>query len=127
MLMLKPIDRSRRDGLLCPGLLKSLSHFTDPNRLLRKVHTNFDFQSLVQLLEDKYDPAIGRPAVHPEVLVRALLLDAIYNIGSYRQLCERISENLAWRWFCHLAPTDDPFDHSTAPEARHNILHPTTS
>jgi hypothetical protein len=47
------------------------------------------------------------------VLVRALVLSALYNLDSYRQLCERIRENLAWRYFCHLTLTDPVFDHST--------------
>jgi IS5 family transposase len=110
--MLKPLDDTRRDGPLYPGSTKTLRDFIDPKHLL-KVDANFDFEALVEFIGDKYDPAIGRPAIHPEVLVRALLLDAIYDIGSYRQLCERITENLAWRYFCHLALEDKVFDHST--------------
>ncbi len=111
--MLKPVDRSRRDGPLYPGSSKTLRDFIDLKHLLVKIDANFDFESLVEFIEVKYDPAIGRPAVHPEILVRALLLDAIYDIGSYRQLCERIGENLAWRWFCYLTLEDQVFDHST--------------
>jgi len=111
--VLKPIDRSRRDGSLYPGSSKTLRDFIDPKHLLVRVDTNFDFADLVQFVETKYDPSIGRPAVHPEVLIRALLLDSIYDVGSYRQLCERITENLAWRWFCYLTLEDQVFDHST--------------
>jgi transposase len=113
LLVLKPVDRSRREGPLCPGSTKVLRDYIGPTHLLRRIDANFDFASLVEFIEAKYDPAIGRPAVHPEILVRALLLDAIYNIGSYRQLCDRICENLAWRWFCYLALEDAVFDHST--------------
>jgi transposase len=113
MLMLRPIDRSRREGPLYPGSAKILRDFIDPRHLLLQVDANFDFQSLVEFLLNKYNPEVGRPAIHPEVLIRALLLSAIYDVPSYRQLCERISENLAWRWFCHLALEDSVFDHST--------------
>lgn len=111
--MLKPIDRSRRDGALYPGSARTLKDFIDPQHLLVKIDANFDFEDLVQFLLGKYKSDIGRPAIHPEVLIRALLLSAIYDVPSYRQLCERISENLAWRWFCHLALEDPVFDHST--------------
>lgn len=80
---------------------------------MRRIDTNFDFAALVAFLDAHYAPWIGRPAIHPEVLVRALVLGAIYDIPSERQLCERIAENLAWRWFCFLTLEDEVFDHST--------------
>ena len=55
----------------------------------------------------------GRPAIHPEVLVRALLISSLYNITSFRRLCSAISENIALRWFCFLTIDDKVFDHST--------------
>ena len=113
LLMLKPIDRDRRNGPLYPGSSKTLRDFIDPNHLLIQVDANFDFQTLVDFVQEEYYSDIGRPAIHPEVLIRALILSAVYDINSYRQLCERISENLAWRWFCHLTLEDQVFDHST--------------
>jgi transposase len=111
--LLRAIDRSHRDSPLYPGSAKTLRDFIDPRHLLLKIDANFDFEGLVEFLDSKYSPNMGRPAIHPEVLIRALLLSAVYNITSYRQLCERIAENLAWRWFCHLALEDAVFDHST--------------
>ena len=55
----------------------------------------------------------GRPAIHPEVLVRALLISYLYNVSSFRRLCAAISEILAFRWFCFLTIEDKVFDHST--------------
>jgi transposase len=111
--LLRPIDRSHRDSPLYPGSAKTLRDFIDPKHLLLKIDANFDFASLVEFFQDRYKADVGRPAIHPEVLIRALLLSAIYDVPSYRQLAERISENLAWRWFCHLALEDAVFDHST--------------
>ena len=62
----------------------------------------FGFAKLVGPLEGRYCPDNGRPAVHPEVLIRALLISALYNITSFRRLCLAISENIAFRWFCFL-------------------------
>ena len=73
----------------------------------------FDFAKLVKPLEGDYCPDNGRPAIHPEVLVRALLISALYNITSFRRLCLAISENIAFRWFCFLTIDDEVFDHST--------------
>ena len=111
--MLKPLDRSRRDGPLYPGAGRTLRDFIDSEHVLVRLDAHFDFGAMVEGLCDRYDPVVGRPAVHPEVLVRALVLSALYAVPSYRQLCERIRENLAWRWFCHLAAADAVFDHST--------------
>ena len=88
--LLKPIDRGHRDGPLYPDSTEVLKDFIDPQHLLLKIDANFDFESLVELLQGKYNPNIGRPAIHPEILVRALVLSAVYNVTSYRQLCERI-------------------------------------
>ncbi len=71
-----------------------------------------DFAKLVEPLEDCYCPDFGRPAIHPEVMVRALLICSLYNIASFRRLCSAISENLTYRWFCFLTIDDPVFDHS---------------
>src|SRR5206468_6143827 len=64
-------------------------------------------------LEERYHQRLGRPAIHPEIVLRLLLLAALYQVPSYRALCDRLSENLAWRWFCHLTLDDPVPDHST--------------
>ena len=64
-------------------------------------------------LQARYCPDFGLPAIHPEVMVRALLICSLYNIASFRRLCSAISENIAYRWFCFLTVDDLVFDHST--------------
>ena len=64
-------------------------------------------------MQEYYCPDFGRPAIHPEVMVRALLICSLYNIVSFRRLCSDISENLAHRWFCFLTIDDQVFDHSS--------------
>ena len=51
--------------------------------------------------------------MYPEVLVRALLVSALYNITCFRCLCLAVSENITFRWFCFLTNDDEVFDHST--------------
>ena len=41
----------------------------------------------------------GRPSIAPEMLLRAMLLQAFYSIRSERQLMERLEFDLLFRWF----------------------------
>jgi transposase len=54
------------------------------------VDERLDFAKLVAALEERYCPDFGRPAIHPEVIVRALLICSLYNIASFRRLCSDI-------------------------------------
>ena len=111
--MLDPLDRHSRDSTLFQFTTKRLRDFIDPNHLLIQIDEQFDFPKLVEPLEDYYCRDNGRPAIHPEVLVRALLISSLYNVSSFRRLCAAISENLAFRWFCFLTIDDEVFNHST--------------
>src|SRR4029450_2696143 len=44
----------------------------------------------------------GRPAIPPEQLLSALLLQVFYGIRSERQLMEQLDYNLLYRWFVGL-------------------------
>ena len=54
---------------------------------------------------------MGRPSIPPEMLLKALLLQALHSIRSERQLVEQMKMNLLYRWFIDLslaAPVWDP-------------------
>ena len=95
--MLDPLDRCSRDSTMFQFTSKRLRDFIDPNHLLTQIDEQLDFAKLVKPLEERYCPDFGRPAIHPEVLVRALLICSLYNIASFRRLCLAISENIAYR------------------------------
>lgn len=78
-----------------------------------RIEETFDFEEFVKPLERYYCEDNGRPAIHPEIIVRALLIAAIYQIPSFRALVARIKKNLAFRYFLHLGLADEVFDHST--------------
>ena len=84
--MLEPLDRCRRDSTLFQFTSKRLRDFIDPNHLLIQIDEQMDFAKLVAPLEKRYCPDFGRPAVHPEVMVRALLICSLYNIASFRKV-----------------------------------------
>ena len=111
--MLEPLDRCRRDSTLFQFTSKRLRDFIDPDHLLIQIDERLDFAKLVAPLEARYCPDFGRPAIHPEVMVRALLICSLYNIATFRRLCSAISENIAYRWFCFLTIDDPVIDHST--------------
>lgn len=63
--------------------------------------------------------AIGRPSVDPQLLIRMLLLGYCFGIRPERRLCEEVSLNLAYRWFCRLGLEGDVPDHSTLSKNRY--------
>ena len=111
--MLKPLDRHRRDSTLFQFTSRRMRDFIDPDHLLIRIDEQFDFAKLAAPLEDRYCPDNGRPAIHPEVMIRALIICSLYNISSFRRLSSAIGENLAYRWFCFMTIDDPVFDHST--------------
>src|SRR5258707_9635144 len=56
---------------------------------------------------------LGRPSIAPEMLLRAMLLQAFYSVRSERQLMERLEFDLLFRWFVGLGMDDPVWDHST--------------
>lgn len=111
--MIEPLNRFQRDSTLFQFTNKRLRDFIDPNHLLIRIDQWVDFSKLVEPLKENYCPDNGRPAIHPEVMVRALLISALYDITSFRRLCLAISENIAFRWFCFLTIDAEVFDHSS--------------
>ena len=47
--------------------------------------------------------ATGRPSIAPEMLLRALLLQAFFSLRSERQLMQQVTYNMLFRWFIGLA------------------------
>ena len=88
--MLEPLDRCRRDSTLFQFTNRQLRDFIDPEHLLIRIDGQLDFAKLVAPLESRYCRDYGRPAIHPEVMVRALLICSLCNIASFRRLSPRI-------------------------------------
>jgi len=65
---------------------------------------------------------MGRPSIPPEMLLRAMLLQAFYSIRSERQLMERLEFDLLFRWFVGLGIDDPAWDHSTFSKNRDRLL-----
>ncbi len=64
----------------------------------------------------------GRPSIPPEMLLRALLLQAFYSIRSERQLMEQLDFNMLYRWFVGLGLDDPAWDPSVFCKNRDRLL-----
>src|SRR5712691_9464209 len=65
---------------------------------------------------------LGRPSIAPEMLLRAMLLQAFCSVRSERQLTERSEFDLLFRWFVGLGIDDSVWDHSTFSKNRDRLL-----
>jgi transposase len=82
------------------------------DHLLRQINQVVDFSFASQILKDRYDPAIGRPAEDPEFMLRLCLLQYLYG-DSDRQVVENARLNLAYKYFLGLAVDAKVPDYTT--------------
>src|SRR4030066_1098623 len=82
------------------------------DHLLRKINQVCHFSFTGQILQDRYNPAIGRPAEDPEFMLRLCLLQYIYG-DSDRQAVENARLNLAYKYFLGLAVDSEVPDYTT--------------
>lgn len=95
-----------------------LERHVPQDHLLRAIDRFVDLEGIRAHLASFYSP-IGRPSIHPELLIRMLLVGYCLGIRSERRLCEEVHLNLAYRWFCRLGLDGDVPDHSTFSKNRH--------
>ncbi len=71
---------------------------------------------------DKLYARMGRPSIAPEKLLRALLLQVLYSVGSERLLMEELNYNMLFRWFVGLNMDDRVWDATTFTKNRERLL-----
>ncbi|HBS31522.1 MAG TPA: IS5/IS1182 family transposase [Parvularcula sp.] len=96
----------------------NLDEAVPADHLLRKIDAVLDLSGLRTQLAPFYSHT-GRPSIDPELMIRMLLIGYCCGIRSERRLCEEVSLNLAYRWFCRLGLEDKVPDHSAFSRARH--------
>ena len=62
------------------------------------------------------------PSIHPERLLRALLLQVLYSIRSGRMSMEQLDYNLLFRWFVGLSMNDRVWDATVFTKSRDQRL-----
>ena len=73
--------------------------------LLKLIDKAVDFGFINELVEDSYCKNFGRPAKEPEMMMKLLFLQYIYNLSDVKVI-EEGSYNLAFLWFLGLNPED---------------------
>ena len=91
-----------------------------PLRVIRAI-VNEALGSLSEDFSELYS-GMGRPSISPEMLLRAMLLQAFYSVRSERQLMERIEFDLLFRWFVGMGVDEPVWDHSTFSKNRERLL-----
>ena len=92
-----------------------------PLRAIRSI-VNETLEALTGEFDALYVAGAGRPSIPPEMLLRAMLLQAFYTIRSERQLMERLEFDLLFRWFVGLLADEPAWDHSTFSKNRDRLL-----
>ena len=103
--------------------LTSLESMVPPDHPLRTIRSICDecMKPLMSAWESQYS-SVGQPGVPPAILLRSVLLQALYSIRSHRALCEQIQMNLLFRWFVGLDWDDAVFDHSVLTKNRDRLF-----
>jgi transposase len=96
----------------------SLDEYVPEDHLLRAVDRYLDLSEFRKNLAESYSHT-GRPSIDPELMACMLIIGYCYGIRSERRLCEEVSMNLAYRWFCRLGLKDKVPDHSSFSKNRH--------
>ena len=81
------------------------------NHILKKINSAISLSFINDLLKDSYCSNFGRPAKEPEMMMRILILQKLYNLSDER-IIEELSVNLAYMWFIGINP-DDNVPHSS--------------
>jgi len=79
--------------------LTCIDELVPENHLLRAIERSIDFNFIYDEVKDLYSEDHGRPSVDPVVLIKLLMLQALYGIKSMRQTVEEAQVNVAYRWF----------------------------
>jgi IS5 family transposase len=105
--MLKP--RSPQESFYGSYLYDRIVPIDHP---LRKINQVVDLSFADEILKDRYNQAIGRPAEDPEFLLRLCLLQYLYG-DSDRQVVENARLNLAYKYFLGLTVDAEVPDYTT--------------
>jgi transposase len=112
----------RRSGALFSYVdLEARVRSDHPLRTIRQL-TDEALAALSGSFSALYAARMGRPSIPPEMLLRAMLLQAFYSIRLERQLMERLEFELLFRWFIGLGIDDPTWDHSSFTRNRDRLL-----
>jgi transposase len=88
------------------------------HHILRKIDKVFDLAFVRKLTSQYYCHNNGRPSIDPELFFRMVMVGFLFGIKHDRKLCEEITCNIAYRWYCKLNLDDPVPDHSSLSKIR---------
>lgn len=93
--------------------------------ILRSIDNAVDFSFINEFLEKSYSKYYGRPAKEPEMMMKLLLLQYLYNLSDV-QVIDDTKVNLAYMWFVGVNPDEELPDPSLLSKFRRHRLSGTT-
>lgn len=76
------------------------------NHILKQINSAISLSFVNELLKDSYCSHFGRPAKEPEMMMRILILQYLYNLSDERVI-EELQVNLAYEWFIGINPDSE--------------------
>lgn len=84
----------------------SLYHRIPKNHILKRINSAISLNFVNNALKDKYSSNFGRPAKEPEMMIRILIIQYLYNLSD-EQVINEINVNLAFMEFIGIEPDED--------------------
>ncbi|SCL85461.1 hypothetical protein PP176A_0871 [Sporanaerobacter sp. PP17-6a] len=81
------------------------------NHILKLINNSIDLSFVTKLLEKSYNKYYGRPAKDPELIIKLLILQHLYNLSD-EKVIEEASLNLAYMYFLGINPDENLPDSS---------------
>lgn len=91
------------------------------NDRLERIHASIDWDRIGAIVEGLHSSGEGRKAYPPLVMMKAMLLQHLHDLGDPK-LEERLRNDLSWRRFAGLGLSDGTPDHSTISRFRNLIV-----
>jgi len=91
--------KKKNRGIINQIEFVSIDDLVPQNHLLRAIEKSINIDFNYDEIKDLYSENIGRPSIDPVVLIKLLMLQALYGIRSMRQTIKEVEVNVAYRWF----------------------------
>ncbi len=77
----------------------NIAELVPKDHLLRAIEASIDFEFIYAEVKDLYSENHGRSSIDPVILIKLIMLQALFGIRSMRQTIKEVEVNLAYRWF----------------------------
>jgi len=98
--MLRPFEAKQLN------FYSELYHRIPENHILKSINSAISFEFVNKMLEKSYCKNFGRPAKEPEMMLRLLMLQYLYNLSD-EGIMQETQVNLAYMWFVGINPDED--------------------